>query len=302
MKEIQSFKEFYASRSKAGGDGVNPSLLASFKTSLVCQINNTASLTMEDGTAVNAALNDAPYGAELLQEIQQAIDCKVGMAVTAKKPRAGKPGAVKQQTLKHIWNYPTQADWDVLLDAKRNFSSKASCLVHRMCVVGCSHPDEQSLKWALALLLMCSFDELPPPQVRLDKLADLKSMVHAERKTFDELPFIAVYPEKPQELPQAVWAHGYEDAAPVAKEVPGISAIAAKKIPLRRNNKLLAKEEGQGNTWKAAVKKWSKQRWRPTKLTNLAHIVLWVLQAAAGCWVEANRVLWVLQAAVGCWV
>ena len=40
----------------------------------------------------------------------------------------------------------------------------------------------------------------------------------------------------------------------MAKEVPGISAVAAKKIPLRRNNKLLAKAEVQANTW-SAVKK-----------------------------------------------
>ena len=168
----------------------------------------------EEGATVNEALKASPYTADHKQEVEQAIDAKVGMSV--KQAKAPQPGAAKQQLLKHIWNYPTQAEWDVLLDAKKNFSSKASCLVHRLCLIGCNHPDEQSLKWALALLLMCCYQELPAPQ----------TMVQTERATFAELPWIGTYPESPQDLPPPVWTHAYEEASPVSKDWPGIAAIA----------------------------------------------------------------------------
>ena len=71
----------------------------------------------------------------------------------------------------------------MLLDPRKNFSTKACCLVHRLMLVGCHDPSEQTLKWGLALLMMCSFDELPNAEVRREKLQDLKSIVHAQNKS-----------------------------------------------------------------------------------------------------------------------
>ena len=126
MKEIQSFKDFFASRSAPGGDGVSSSLMGNFKTALICQINNLEKMAPEEGATVNEALKDSPYTADHKQEVEQAIDAKVGMSV--KQTKAPKPGAAKQQLLKHIWNYPTQAEWDVLLDAKKIPAQKLGVL------------------------------------------------------------------------------------------------------------------------------------------------------------------------------
>ena len=72
------------------------------------------------------------------------------------------------------FHYTTQGDWDVLKDPRKNFSTKACCLAHRLMLVGCSDPSEQTLKWMLALLMMYSFGELPNAEVRREKLQDLK--------------------------------------------------------------------------------------------------------------------------------
>ena len=117
--------------------------MASFKSSLVCQINAIATLSADEGRAVNAALRKVPFPDEHLQTLQQAIDSKVVMTIT-KPAKDGKPGSDKKQLLTHVFNYPTQDDWDVFLDPRKNFSTKACCLVNRLMLVGCHDPSEQT--------------------------------------------------------------------------------------------------------------------------------------------------------------
>ena len=118
---------------------------------------------------------------------------------------------------------------------------KASTIVHRMNLVGCSHPDEQTIKWMLALLLMVCHEELPDPRVRLDKLNDLKALVVSERKHYP-LQHLAEFPEKPEQLPQDMFQHAYPDVKPVPKEFAGITAIGDRGIPLRKNSNLLKRK------------------------------------------------------------
>ena len=213
---------------------------SSFTTALVVQINAMVALSADDATALHEALKDAPYGEDGIQKIMRAIDAKI-QHVPCLRGKPNKGGTKGQQFLKKVWNYPIQDEWDVLLDPKKSFCTKASTIVHRMNLVGCSHPDEQTIKWMLALLLMVCHEELPDPRVRLDKLNDLKALVVSERKHYP-LQHLAEFPEKPEQLPQDMFQHAYPDVKPVPKEFAGITAIGDKGIPLRKNSNLLKRK------------------------------------------------------------
>ena len=98
IKEIKSVEDFWTSRAGAEDASATPSLMASFKSSLVCQINAIAALSADEGKTVNTALRKVPFPDGHLQARQLAIDSKVVMTVT-KPAKAGKPGSAKQQTI-----------------------------------------------------------------------------------------------------------------------------------------------------------------------------------------------------------
>ena len=168
---------------------------------------------------------------------------------------AKKAQANAGQFLKHIWNYPIQAEWDTILDKKKSFSLKMTVLVERLNLIGCTHPDEQTLKWLLALLLAACYDELPSHTVIRQKLIDLKALVESERKPW-YLEYIAEFPKTPDGLSTAIKNHAYGDAPAVPKQFEGINAIGEQHIPLRANSKLLKKSATGANdpiTWRDLV-------------------------------------------------
>ena len=84
-------------------------------------------------------------------------------------------------------------------------------MTHRLMLIGCHSPDEQSLKWVLAVLLMVCYQDLPSAQIRHDKLLELKAIVANEKKVFQHLPFLASYPDQPSGLPATIRDHAYGD-------------------------------------------------------------------------------------------
>jgi len=235
LDEIVSSNAYFASRSGVRDD----SLVASFKTALVCSINAMKELCAAEATQINDAIKSSIYSSTDKDDLQKVVDCKVGCSAGKHQKKIIKVELNDKQFLRHIWNYPTDEDWCILLDTKKSFTAKASCLIHRLCLIGCSYPDEQTCKWALAVLLMCSYLELPSAKIRYEKLLEFKALVTSERVSFPELPWIANYPDNPASLPDTILKHAYEPGhAAVAKEWPGINAIG-ESIPLRKNSKLL---------------------------------------------------------------
>ena len=153
------------------------------------------------------------------------------------KPSGGGGGADKQM-LKCWWNYFTKAELAILNDPKKSMHVKMTIMVERGSKVGVTDPDEQLYKWALAFLLTCHYDELPPAKSIYDKLQDLKATWSSEKKSFF-LDRIDDYPDEPQALPPKLFAEAYtEDEPPCSTTTVGIKAIAD-SIPLRSNSKLL---------------------------------------------------------------
>ena len=131
-----------------------------------------------------------------------------------------------------------------MLEPKKPFSTKAYALVHRLNLIGCSHPTQQTVKWMLAVLLLAHYGEqMPEPQIRQDKLHELKGVIIAERRSYP-IPETFAFPGNPNHLPKAAFDHAYSDGAPAPKEFPGITVVAANGIPLRKNNSLLKPKGG----------------------------------------------------------
>ena len=232
IKEMTSTKKFFKSRTDAGDDDMR----AKFAASLKKQINECANFGTSEATAIQDALHDSPYGESGTASIKASIDAKLStVGFQSMKGQQTMPS----QSLKYWWFYPSPADWDVLEDPKVSFRLKMVQLVERGGLVGCTNPDEQSIKWMLAMLLAVHYKDLPEPQEIFAKLHDLKKCIETERMAFplDHLP---EFPGHPLDLPPDVYHYAYPepDLEPVAKQLQGINAIA-EKIPLRKNSKLL---------------------------------------------------------------
>ena len=236
LKEIASVKDFFKGRDYE--EGTLQTLSNNFATSLVQQINSCLTISLPDASSLIEALNDSPYDDSNLKKIIDAVDSKV-LNSTAERMAASCP---KDQVLKERWNMCTQEDWD-FFRSHHGFHAKMTKLVDRGQSVGCIYPDEQSLKWMLAMLLLTHYtDKLLGPKAIYDKLQELKLIVACERKPYPHEQ-LATFPSKPQDLPKAVFDHAYKDGPPISVVVPGIKSFAETAIPLRSNSKLL-KQKG----------------------------------------------------------
>ena len=126
------------------------SLLESFKTGLLHNIQQLPSLSPSDAAKLNTAIKASVYPERMKTELQHQVDQLVTQEMM--KPKFDKKG---QQLLKQVWHYPTQGDWNMLLDPKKSFTTKASTLVHRLNMIGLSNPSEETQRWMLSVLIMC---------------------------------------------------------------------------------------------------------------------------------------------------
>ena len=216
-------------------------MLRQFKKGLLVQINMQEPFSVADATMLIGAIKASRFPADIQKELEEAVECKASKPAVCGKSAQVQSG--RRQSLKTVWNYPTAEDWDVLLDTRARWSSKACVLLHRLNLIGLNNPSGQTEKWILALLLMVADQDLPAPQIRFDKLQELKELIKTEKKHFPELPGLTVYPDRPSDLPHALLQHGYPNGEmAIAKDLPGINALA-QSIPMRRHAQLLRSKD-----------------------------------------------------------
>lgn len=236
IKEINSVSNLFRSRSGVGIASSNLVLQKSFADTLIGIINGIKVFGPGEGSQLMDALKDKPYGDVHTPRLCEHIDAK--MQSCHRAPATGANSNVKQ-LLKHWWHYVTAKDWAVLVDPKQSWNLKMTTLVERGISVGCVDPDEQSLKWLLATLLLAHYPEIPTYQQIYNKLQDLKQSYAAERKSVPHEQ-LATFPEDPKELPASIFNAAYPDEAdkPLKLVIQGINTVA-ENIPLRKNSKLL---------------------------------------------------------------
>ena len=236
IKEINSVRAFFRARDIMGDPQRDTALQKSFADTLIGIINGIPAFGPGEGSIFMDALKDKPYGEAQTIRIFQHIDAKMQgtRSLTGAKLKVG-----DKQGLKNWWSYCTAADWAKFRDPKASWNCKMTTIVERGMGVGCVDPDEQSLKWAMATLLVSHYTDLPAPQQIYQKLQDLKASYAAERKVFVHEK-ILIFPDDPNALPAHIFSEAYPDAGgpPIEVHLQGICTIAD-SIPLRSNSKLL---------------------------------------------------------------
>ena len=119
-------------------------------------------------------------------------------------------------------------------------------LVERGMSVGCTTHNEETLRWALAMLVLCHYTNVPTARDLYDKIQDLKRVWVSEAKDFF-LDRAQVFPESPDDLPSEIFEQAYKKWKPVSIRFAGINTVAD-AIPLRGNSKLLKKAKTKAET------------------------------------------------------
>ena len=258
LKEIASVKAFFVSRKETRDN--DAALRKSFADTLLKLIRELKVFGPNEAGQIQTALDGAPYGEVQMHRIVDFIDHRLQEAPTAVATAGGrgeKPNKSKtkgfssgKQLLKHWWNYQTSDDLAFYRNSKNSLHSKMARLVERSMSVGCNDPSEQSLKWALAFLLLMHYTELPAAKIIFEKLQDLKAVYESEVVDFFH-EHIDEFPESPQGLSDAVFKEAYPDASkpPTPIVLSGINTVAS-RIPLRGNHKSIKApvEEGRKKT------------------------------------------------------
>ena len=231
MKEVRNGICFFkASEGLPTAEDADANLGNSFVNALRVQINALPALAPADAAPLNEVLKDSPYGVEGTAKILEALDAKLHQAQSPSGKKAKTPAPPHSQLLKCPWNFPVQAEWDIILNRKNSLHFKMPTLVDRLNLVGCTHPCEQTLRWVLAVALMAHYDELPTPKIIAQKLDELKDVVVVERKPSNHA-HITEFPVSPHDLHPDVYEHAYPNSPPVTVEFEG-SCLVLKLQPL----------------------------------------------------------------------
>jgi hypothetical protein len=159
--------------------------------------------------------------------------------------------AMKHQTmLGQNVNYLVQSDWDKLDDPRTSLQDMVHVVVGALQRVGLQVGCEQTVKWAIALVLHCHTDNnggFPTYNAVFMLVHEFKSAMESSRKP--SYPYrVAVYPEQPTDLEAPHYLYAYpESHPPIARCLPKLANYAMNHVPLRKNAKVLLNEEATTN-------------------------------------------------------
>ena len=158
-------------------------------------------------------------------------------------------------------------------------------MVHRGRKCGIVNPDEQTLKWLLAFLIKCHYQEIPTVMTRWKHLTEMKPLFESEQKRRPSMlcphPF-RTYPADAKDLPEAIYKSAYEADGDTPCDKRGeadavINAIAL-QLPLRKTSKLLRgliDDDSEDETrvskmWRSSSSSHNKLDDRPMKIEPMA--------------------------------
>lgn len=238
IREINSVKSLFRARAGLHVEDSDAPLRLNFMNAIIKQISSASTFGTQEAGVVTDALKDSPYG-EHTAKIVAAIEARLKVSQSAahlKTPMGSIPG----QLLKNWWAVLTPSDWDFIRNPKNSWHAKMTRLAERGALLGIVHPTEHTIKWALALLLIVCYDELPTYQEIYQKLQDFKLCFTSERKSYP-LQHLCVYPDTPQELSEDMFKYAYDAEQPTTVHLPGFNNVGENHIPLRKNSKLLTR-------------------------------------------------------------
>ena len=155
--------------------------------------------------------------------------------------------APKHQTmLGQNVNYLVQSDWDKLDNPRTSLQDMVHVVVGALHRVGLQVGCEQTVKWAIALVLHCHTDNnggFPTYSSIFLLVQEFTSTMESCRKP--GYPHrVYVYPELPTDLDERHYNYAYpEGNPPIARCMPKLASYAMNHVPLRKNAKVLINEE-----------------------------------------------------------
>ena len=146
-------------------------------------------------------------------------------------------------------------------------------LAEYMVSIDINHPQEQTLKYWLAMLVRLHFgDRFPSYQSIFEMLLDLKHAIESSRKK-PRFPPLSRYPNTPRELPQHVFNEFFKDEPPTSITIDRFTQTANHHIPLRKNSKLLTKSNRAQSSADIAITDATSS---PCDDIDVAHAPAWV--------------------------
>ena len=159
---------------------------------IIARIRGLKDLTAADATQLYTGLAESTLGDKAKVAIRNAVGAK-----TCEGPDASRLAvSIKPQLLLDISNYPTHAQWDVMMDPGTSYLAKATTLTALLRSLGVQSLREQTAKSCIGLLVtVVSEQQKSMPEHRLiyQMLGDFKN-VFASTPLPRQLPIIRVFP------------------------------------------------------------------------------------------------------------
>ena len=240
LAEVSETAEYLASRENLS-DKTDAAIAMrrNLADTLTLSIARLPALCAKDATLFANLLKHNPFG-EFTARIQKAVDGKIqssSMDVVSLKQNSG-----ASTTAVHVYpqNYLTQQEWDILRNTQVTPHCKLATLAHRICLLGIN-PHEQTIRWWVALFVICAFPQLPcGPDIHRWVLA-LKQASTTQRFRVPFAPLLH-FPEHVTELPDAIKAFAYAENDAVEIAVTELADVATNRVPLRANSNLLTED------------------------------------------------------------
>ena len=201
---------------------------------LVSKVSQLATLLTTDATDLFKLVKALGMPDTVKSQLKEAIEIKLAgtsqSIVTSAKP----------QYLEDINNYFTEAEWGLLENSTCSYQSKVQIVVDRLVSLQLVSLHEQTVKFAVALLLAVHFGQnWPSYQSVYTMVGDFKKCFGASVKNgFCKL---VRYPVQPSMLARDMYDKAYPnpDQPPVCKDIERLKMIATLHIPLRSTSALL---------------------------------------------------------------
>ena len=131
VKEVRNVIAFFKAREGLPtAEDADANLRNSFVNALRVQINALPALAPADAAQLNEVLKDSPFGVEGTAKIVEAIVAKLHQLSPPGK-KATKAAQALSQLLKYPWNYPAQAEWDIIMNKRKSMDK-----VHFLRILG----------------------------------------------------------------------------------------------------------------------------------------------------------------------
>ena len=246
LKEIMSVKKFVAARKQhhGAGDSSMVQRLGSFTAKLKKLIINHKISSANDISNIMSELNESPCGDSRTASIIECLE-KCMMDVNEDyEPMAEDDGTSGKSKLTTWWNYFTESDWKAFASNGKSWWAITELAVHRARSFGCCNPNEISVKWLMALLLVIHYkrSSMSSPLHKYRLFSDLKALFDSASKCGHSITTqLSEYPRDPSELPSEMQACYLDDPAVNKDKHPDITSVPkiAKIIPTRKTSALL---------------------------------------------------------------